>query len=690
MADDLKRAFSEDNLARAWLLTKTNSDLLFKNNFRHIYQAYAMSSDERLEDLRNRLNDNIFQTSPPVKVYLPKKSGALRPYTLLSIEDQIVYQALVNVIANKHRRRIKSRYYKTIFGHIYAGNRSKYFYEPWQAGYHAFGDELRQYYQNGFGYIASFDLAAFYDSIDHAVLKQFLKRYGLDLEFCDKLLEFLRKWSVSEFAADRPIYKEHGIPQGPQPSGLLSECVLSHFDSYMEGKRKVKYLRYVDDIRLLSKSKHELEKSLIKLDRLSNEIGLFPHGGKIDIHRITSIESEIKSVSNPPEIFDLQPDPDQKGIQKRLRQLSPRYKVKDVTRFKYVLARMTPQDEMSLRLLRIVTDQPFLCIPIFNHLSKTPQMSERVSGAFLDVLKKQNLYSPFTAAALRAVHDRIDPGFEARLVKFCKSHMKESPPDVTAAIGAILADASEITWQELRDLMDNRDWWVQSSLLRQVNKDNFGKKGRHHVLNKYLANRVADVAIVAAKALVDQNLALQVRADKIHVMAQYPLKSSGLIGRISQSRCPIEQIMTEVLGDKLRGIPWKKILKHNGHYKNILKKITLWRSHSETNATEWVMLTDTFDDLILDCLYNHDKHLGTYTLGKIGGVLTPAPGNRLLQNYPDLFKVVFKIHTVRKKCDLAHAVGDTGKKPTKHVKYREMQPLKRLLAKGYLELSRKW
>jgi hypothetical protein len=128
------------------------------------------------------------------------------------------------------------------------------------------------------------------------VLKHFLRDLKLEHEFCHRLCELLSIWTTASKAI--PIYQGHGIPQGPLSSGLLSECVLRHFDDHAPASRTIRYFRYVDDIRLFAKNEKEIRRRLVLLDRISKEIGLFPQSSKIDIHRVRDIESEIKTISH--------------------------------------------------------------------------------------------------------------------------------------------------------------------------------------------------------------------------------------------------------------------------------------------------------------------------------------------------------------------------------------------------------
>jgi len=127
LTENLNKAFAVENLKRAWLWTRTIPDKQYKSYFRHIYKAYSLADDEKIEDLHKRLKNETYQSLHSTKIYLPKKSGILRPYTLLSIEDQILYQALTNIVAEKLYPKVKRGYLTTVFGHLYAGKRSLFF-----------------------------------------------------------------------------------------------------------------------------------------------------------------------------------------------------------------------------------------------------------------------------------------------------------------------------------------------------------------------------------------------------------------------------------------------------------------------------------------------------------------------------------------------------------------------------------
>lgn len=283
----LAQAFEPKNLARAWRWMLSNPDAAYKSFFRSHYANFAIADVELLDDLRDRLVRGFYEPEHACKLYFPKSSGILRPYTLLTVEDQIVYQALVNIIADRLHPKVRNRYYVDVFGHLYGGKSSAFFYHRWQNGYRRFNREARAAFALGLDYTASFDLTAFYDSIDHGVLRHFLGRLGLDDEFCQILTKWLSHWTATE----RRIYLHHGIPQGPLPSGLLSEVVLRYFDENHRCPSQLRYLRYVDDIRLFGRTERDLRLMVTKLDALARMSDFFRRVAKLRSTRSSTLRA---------------------------------------------------------------------------------------------------------------------------------------------------------------------------------------------------------------------------------------------------------------------------------------------------------------------------------------------------------------------------------------------------------------
>ena len=166
----INAVYKIDNLARAWRWIRSNADASYKSYYRNLYSNYAIADSALLADLRDRLRRDIYHPEHSCKIYFPKPSGILRPYSLLNVQDQIVYQAIVNVIAERLFAKVRRRYNNEVFGHLYAGKSSTWFYRKWSDGYAKFNAAARAAHKDGFEYTASFDLTACYDSLDHGVL----------------------------------------------------------------------------------------------------------------------------------------------------------------------------------------------------------------------------------------------------------------------------------------------------------------------------------------------------------------------------------------------------------------------------------------------------------------------------------------------------------------------------------------
>src|ERR1043166_3248389 len=163
----LELVYDPENLSRAWRWILSNPDAAYKNLFRSAYLNYSVADASLLDDLRDRLHRGVYEPEAACKIYQPKPSGLLRQMTLLTIEDQVVYQAMINVIADRLRPRVQSRYNNEVFGHVLAKPDGTWFDQKWQNSYARFNAAARKAHADGFVYAAHFDLTSFYDSLDH-------------------------------------------------------------------------------------------------------------------------------------------------------------------------------------------------------------------------------------------------------------------------------------------------------------------------------------------------------------------------------------------------------------------------------------------------------------------------------------------------------------------------------------------
>jgi hypothetical protein len=681
---DTTLMYDLDNLRRAWRWINTNPDATYKQYCRSLYTAYAVADEVLLADLRKRLREGTYRPSHATKIYFPKSSGILRPYSILTVEDQIVYQAFTNVIADKLLPRIRGRYLKEVFGHLYAGKRSSFFYRQWNKGYAALNEACRRAFARGYVYGASFDLTACYDSVDHGVLRYFLREIGCEAEFARSLSEYLCHWT----ATNHRVYHDHGIPQGPLSSGLLAEVVLQHFDDHRGSNREIRYVRYVDDIRLFAKTQMALRRMLVRLDMLSKDIGLFPQSSKVRIHRIADIEDELKSVSNPPEEVLAEPAVDQEKLRKRLVALTPHCRIADSTRFKFLLARAKPSARLNDRLWNVLSNHPDAYASVFRYFQRYPKLPDAVAKKLLFEIRRQPLYHAIHAEMIRTADGRLTEKFQASFRRLIKSqwHPSSHPPELAAALGKVALQHGLLTFAQTRHAVGHSpDWWVRSELVDALNPSLIGEPSLETLANHVIRDEeVDDVAMMGAMCLQRYDLNVTSPSRDVRRHASNILREFGRMRRLTTGVCGVDQMFVNLLGSTVEGMRWKTFF--GKHYLRAQRQAVTCRALLATNITAWVPALDVLNDLLLDSLFCLRPALGTHTLGSFGTLYkNPA----FQSNFPKTWKMVKQIHDKRLESELAHAVVKTTKKPTGPIKFRYVATARWLIRPALAELKAK-
>ena len=269
---------SSRNLELAWRRIVTGRNMQYKRFFRPIYMAYEVAHRDNIGRLQQRL-DGSWRPTHPTKIFLPKPSGLQRPISLLGLEDQIVLQAVANIFAAKLYARRKRVEGNVVFSNLLGEpSSSVFFLEDWHQTYAGFQTRCLHHYRDGYRWVAHFDLAAFYDTVSHNLLIRRVSPRGADERIWNRVRGWLSAWSTSDIRATI----QHGIPQGPIASDFLAECLLLPLDEAMM-RQGVRYVRYVDDIRIFGRSMIETQGAALRLDVLCRDLGLIPQATKFSI-----------------------------------------------------------------------------------------------------------------------------------------------------------------------------------------------------------------------------------------------------------------------------------------------------------------------------------------------------------------------------------------------------------------------
>lgn len=681
---DLDQLRHPDNLRRAWRWVRSNADASFKSYFRSFYQNYSIAEDALLDDLADRLRRNIYEPESACKLFHPKASGILRPYSLLSVEDQIVYQAATNLIAEKLLPRVQHRYLKQVFGNLYAGKRSIWFYRKWSDCYKAFNKAARDSFVKGYLYTASFDLTACYDSLDHHVLRHFLRKLGLDDDFCVSLTNWLERWTATE----QGIFHHHGIPQGPISSGLIAEVVLSHFDGLKLKGVDFNYFRYVDDIRLFAKNEHDLRRLLVGLDLLSKDIGLFPQSGKISIHRITDIEEELKSVSNPPEVVISRRSTDQEKLLNRIIKLTPKFRIADTTRFKFLLAHAAPSSKLTARLWRILDNHPEIYRSVCNYLRRYQKLPRVAATTLIEVIKNNDLYQSVRAEFINTANGRLPEAQDKLLAKFLKQKCwtpRSLNPDILAATGRYLIRTGNLTPRQIvYACRTAKPWWARAKLVEELSVAETGTAQINEIISASVKDKAKDVAIASSWKSYQHAFVPAGSRNNWNQSGLLLLRELGAIQRATAPVCGITHVMAK-LDKKSPSINWKKLF--GNRYKQAERQaVEIVAAATSVNVTGFVNLLDVFNDLLIDAIYRVDGTIGNYQLGQIGSVLNALTG-RFASKFPDTYEFVKVVHDSRYESMYSHPLIKKTGKPTKRINYRFLGKAKRLLRKAVVEIT---
>ena len=118
-------------------------------------------------------------------------------------------------------------------------------------GIHAAANAVKRALRDipGTQYCLKLDIRKFYPNVDHAILKQLLRRKIKDQDLI---------WLL-----DGIIDSAEGLPIGNYLSQYFANFYLSYFDHWMKEEKKVKYyFRYADDLVILSDNKPYLHQLL--------------------------------------------------------------------------------------------------------------------------------------------------------------------------------------------------------------------------------------------------------------------------------------------------------------------------------------------------------------------------------------------------------------------------------------------
>lgn len=690
---------SVDNFTLAFQRVVRGQNREYKTFFRHLYPSFQLGLTENARDLIESIRRGRYEPSEAICVYSPKPSGVLRPLRLLTLSDQVVYQAIGNVVANAFRKQQQKLAFDRSFGAIVGGATAPFFYRSWKVSYRAFDRQMVAAFNKGNQVVADFDLVSFFELIDHRLLRGILAKRVKDDEMLNLLMRCLAKWTENGSSAALG----HGIPQGPETSAFLAECVLFGFDTLRF--KGVAYVRYVDDIKLLAKDDVSVRRALVTLDLESKRLGLVPQAQKIGYRTVTNVSELRKTV--PSKLASLKRSrPVSAASQTRLERvlrasLSGRGQavtVEDPTRFKFALGRVGRRRRILRRVGPLLARRPDLTWLIADYCKKF-EGDREAADLLVTAIRQDPIYDASAAACIDAL-DVCEPSTGTapyrRAIQTAERRSAERSLRLQVAamsfrgrragpVGALRL-IEKIQEPLAKSLVVYRLFAVTDAPHKASVAD--------HLLQKATEAQHEDWARYAAAGLL-RNWPWTAPAWKPQRSANHSVKVLLTALGLRARRPARRGVLDTYFKDQVKiGVPfpWRKAMGKD--WREAERRCIRVQGLVSGDPTSYITIVDTFNELLLQRFSAKHPTTATAFTKAAGKNAQPDLGNWL--NNPALATVLpvgvkwyLAVHSARVEGDLAHAKTKKGI-PTKALSFKKRNRLMSGAQRAWAELIREW
>lgn len=171
---------------------------------------YERELRDHLERLHERLRAGHYVAPPVRRSYVPKEGGGLRPIGIPTIEDKLVQAAVARILSAIYEQDFRP---------------CSYGFRPGRSAHQALEALDRAIYRGRVNWVLDADISAFFDSMDHGVLRRFVEHRVKDRS----LLRLIAKWLHAGVLEDGVVYQpETGTPQGGVVSPILANVYLHY------------------------------------------------------------------------------------------------------------------------------------------------------------------------------------------------------------------------------------------------------------------------------------------------------------------------------------------------------------------------------------------------------------------------------------------------------------------------------
>ena len=231
---------------------------------------YAAHLEANLQSLLDRAKSGTYRAPPVRRVHIPKESGSeTRPLGIPTFEDKVLQRAVALILEAVYEQDFLD---------------CSYGFRPRRSAHQALAALWRQTMGMGGCWIVEVDIRKFFDTLDHAHLRELLSRRVRD----GVLQRLIGKWlNAGVLEAGAVSFPEQGTPQGGVISPLLANVYLHYvLDEWFERdvlpclKGQAFLIRYADDFVMGFACEADARRVLDVLPKRFGKYGLTLHPDK--------------------------------------------------------------------------------------------------------------------------------------------------------------------------------------------------------------------------------------------------------------------------------------------------------------------------------------------------------------------------------------------------------------------------
>jgi len=233
------------------------------------WQHYGEDLEANLRGLSARLKRGAYRAKPVRRAYIPKADGRQRPLGVPTLEDKTVQRAVVEVL--------NAIYEADFLGFSYG-------FRPRRSPHQALDALTVGVMTRKVNWVLDADIRAFFDTLDHGWLVQFIEHRVADR----RVVRLIQKWLSAGVLEDgKRTRSEMGTVQGGSISPLLANLYLHYvFDLWAQRWRRkqaqgdVVVVRFADDFVVGFEHREDAERFRAELRERFARFGLELHPDK--------------------------------------------------------------------------------------------------------------------------------------------------------------------------------------------------------------------------------------------------------------------------------------------------------------------------------------------------------------------------------------------------------------------------